>query len=368
MNHQEEEIFYAIALLKAKNIGDVIARKLVSKLGSAKAIFREKSKNLELIDGIGKRHIDEIIKANLLVEAENEMRFIEKENINIWYFKDKDYPKRLNQCQDAPILLFHKGTFDIHNKPIISIVGTRKITAQGIDICRKLIEDLSPLDPVIVSGFAFGTDITAHKAAIEEGLQNIAILGHGFDKMYPAVHSRYISALEKNGGFITDFTSDDKFDRKNFVKRNRIIAGMTEATIVIESAEKGGSLITADFASQYNREVFAIPGRPQDRFSIGCNNLIKKNQAHLITSAADIVYLLNWDIEKEKAGKQQSLFVDLNENEKKVVEVLAENGKKELDDLVINTNIPSHQLASILLNLELKGKIRPLPGKQYETI
>lgn len=368
MNHQEEEIFYAIALLKAKNIGDVIARKLVSKLGSAKAIFREKSKNLELIDGIGKRHIDEIIKANLLVEAENEMRFIEKENINIWYFKDKDYPKRLNQCQDAPILLFHKGTFDIHNKPIISIVGTRKITAHGIDICRKLIEDLSPLNPVIVSGFAFGTDITAHKAAIEEGLQNIAILGHGFDKMYPAVHSRYISAVEKNGGFITDFTSDDKFDRKNFVKRNRIIAGMTEATIVIESAEKGGSLITADFASQYNREVFAIPGRPQDRFSIGCNNLIKKNQAHLITSAADIVYLLNWDIEKEKAGKQQSLFVDLNENEKKVVEVLAENGKKELDDLVIKTNIPSHQLASILLNLELKGKIRPLPGKQYETI
>ena len=368
MNHQQEEIFYAIALSKAKNVGDISARKLVSKLGSAKAVFTEKSKNLALIDGIGKRHIDEIAQKELLVQAECEMRFIEDGNINTWYFKDKGYPKRLNQCQDAPILLFHKGNFDFHNKPIISIVGTRKITAHGIEMCQKIIEDLAPLDPVIVSGFAFGTDITAHKAAIDHGLQNIAVLGHGLNRMYPGVHAKYKSAVEKNGGFITDFTSDDKFDRKNFVKRNRIIAGMTEATLVIESAEKGGSLVTADLANQYNREVFALPGRPKDRYSIGCNNLIKKHQAHLITSAADIVYLLNWDIKKNKAGKQQSLFVDLNENEKKVIEILASSGKRELDDLVLKTNIPGHQLASVLLNLELKGKIRPLPGKQYETI
>jgi len=366
-NYQEEEILYAIALTKAKNIGDISARKLVSTLGSAKAVFEEKAKNIALIDGIGLRQVEEISKANLN-EAEEEMRFIEDHDINTWYFKDKEYPKRLNQCQDAPILLFHKGNFDLVNKPLISIVGTRKITAHGIDICQKLIEDLAPLNPVIISGFAFGTDITAHKAAIEQNLQNIAILGHGLDKIYPAIHSRYVPKLEKNGGFITDFTSEAKFDRKNFVKRNRIIAGMTEATVVIESAEKGGSLITADLANQYNREVFAVPGRPEDRYSIGCNNLIKKNQAHLITSAADIVYLLNWDIEKKKAGIQQSLFVDLDENEKKVIEVLAQDGKKELDDLVIETEIPGHQLASILLNLELKGKIRPLPGKQYETI
>ena len=368
MIQDKSEILSALALTKANKIGDIYARKLITKLGSAEAVFKERPKNLSLIDGIGEGLIHEISKADLIAEAESEMDFIEKEGIGIWYFKDKDYPKRLNQCQDAPILIFNRGKFDMRNKPMISIVGTRKITAQGIDFCHQLIEDLAPLNPVIVSGFAFGTDITAHKAALDNNLQNIAVLGHGLNKMYPAVHTKYVPSVEANGGFITDFTSDANFDRKNFVKRNRIIAGITEATVVVESAEKGGSLITADLANQYDREVFAVPGRPKDRYSLGCNNLIKKHQAHLITSAADIVYLLNWDIEKEKAGKQQSLFVDLNDDEKKVVSTLAENGKEELDDLVIKTNIPGHQLASILLNLELKGKIRPLPGKQYETI
>lgn len=368
MTSNQNEILYALALTKAKHIGDIYARKLIAKLGSAEAVFKEKPKNLSLIDGIGENLVKEISKTNLVAEAETEMQYIDKEDINLWYFKDENYPKRLNQCQDAPILVFNRGNFNIRNKPIISIVGTRKITAQGVDFCNRLVEDLAPLNPVIVSGFAFGTDITAHKAAIEHNLQNIAVLGHGLNKLYPAVHAKYIKSIEQNGGFITDFTSEANFDRKNFVKRNRIIAGMTEATIVVESAEKGGSLITADFANQYNREVFAVPGRPSDRFSLGCNNLIKKQQAHLITCAADIVYLLNWDIEKEKAGKQQSLFVNLNEEEKKVVAVIADKGKEELDNLVIKTNIPGHQLASILLNLELKGKIRPLPGKQYETI
>jgi DNA processing protein len=248
-------------------------------------------------------------------------------------------------------------------------VGTRKATSNGINFCQELIEALAPMDPVIVSGFAYGIDITAHKAAIQNNLQTVACMAHGLNQIYPKPHATFQMQMEHNGGFVSDFWSDIKFDRKNFLKRNRIIAGLSEATIVFESAEKGGSLVTADMANNYDREVFAVPGRPQDKRSIGCNNLIKKQQAHLLSCPADLVYMLNWDIEKKnKRPQQQRLFIELNDEEQKIVDSLEKLGKTELDDIALETKLPTYKIAGLLLNLELNGLIRPLPGNQYELI
>ena len=269
---------------------------------------------------------------------------------------------------DGPLVLFQKGNVDLKQKKLISIVGTRKITTHGIDFTEKLIADLAVFNPVIISGFAYGTDITAQKTAIEHKLQTIGCMAHGLNQIYPKVHKKYEKDVLAHGGFFTDFCSDDAFDRNNFLKRNRIIAGLSEATIVIESAEKGGSLVTAEMANGYNREVFAVPGRHSDKMSIGCNNLIKKQQAMLMTSAADLIYMLNWDIENKPKVRQTQLFVELNEEEKIVVEAMKSLQKTELDPLALNCNIPTSKLSTILLNLELKGMVRPLPGKQFELI
>ena len=247
-------------------------------------------------------------------------------------------------------------------------MGTRKITSYGVHFCRKLIADLAPLDPVIISGFAYGVDITAHKMAVECNLQTVACLAHGFNQMYPKTHQKYTQALEKNGGFITEFWSDDSFERTNFLKRNRIIAGLSQATIVIESAEKGGSLVTADIANSYHRDVFAVPGRVNDNQSIGCNNLIKLQRAHLLSKPEDVPYLLNWKLEVEEKPVQKQLFVELDTDEKLIYNFLKDNGKELLDIIALKCNMPTFRVASILLNMELKGVVRPLPGKQFEAI
>ena len=252
-------------------------------MGSAEGIFREKKATLLKVDGIGHVKLKELDLAMHLPEAESELQHIETNKIEYTYFQDKNYPERLKQCLDGPILFFQKGNIDIQNKKLISIVGTRNATTYGISFCEKLLEDLAPLQPVIISGFAYGIDITAQKKAMELGLQTIGCLAHGFNQMYPKTHKKYVSKIEENGGFMTEFWSDDAFDRTNFLKRNRIIAGLSEATIVIESAEKGGSLVTADIANSYNREVFAVPGRINDLQSQGCNNLIKTQQAQLLS-------------------------------------------------------------------------------------
>jgi DNA processing protein len=231
-----------------------------------------------------------------------------------------------------------------------------------------LVEDLSVLNPIIVSGFAYGVDITAQKAAVANNLQTIGCLAHGLNQIYPKVHKKYVASIEENGGFFTDFWSSDEFDRNNFLKRNRIIAGLSEATVVIESAEKGGSLVTADIANSYNREVFAVPGRPSDKLSKGCNNLIKYQNAHLLNSAADLVYMLNWQPEKETKPVQKQLFIELEEEEKKVFGFLTKEGKAQLDSIALNCNFPTFKTAGILINMELKGVIRPLPGKLFELI
>lgn len=365
---QDQEFLNLLMLQNLSGIGQINSKKLLQHFGSATNLFQANLKELSQIDGIGKKRLQSLKDLSYLKQAEKELEFIQKNNIKVHYYKDEDYPSKLKQCIDSPILLFSRGNINLKNKPILSIVGTRQITSHGIAVCEQLVSDLAPLKPVIVSGLAYGTDIIAHKAALEHNLQTIACLAHGLDQIYPKVHQKYAAAIENNGGFFTDFTSDATFDRKNFLSRNRIVAGLSEATIVIESAEKGGSLVTADIAHSYDREVFAIPGRPQDKFSKGCNMLIKQQKAQMITSAADVVYFLNWDIETQKQNKQTQLFVDLEGEEQLVFEKLKEIGKAEIDTLSLTCNLPTYKLASILMSLELAGCVRPLPGKQFEII
>lgn len=365
----ENQIIATLALQHVPKIGATTAKKLIAHCGSAEAVFNEKKSNLLKIEGIGLITIEGLYDNIHFEAAKNELRFIKENSIKYSYFLDANYPERLKHCIDGPILLFETGHINLKNKRIISIVGARKITTSGIAFCERLVEELAVYDPVIVSGFAYGTDITAHKAAIKHNLQTIGCLAHGLNQIYPKVHKKYMSDVERHGGFYSDFWSTDTFDRKNFLKRNRIIAGLSEATIVIESAEKGGSLVTADIANSYNRDVFAVPGRTTDSQSVGCNNLIKANQAHLLSNPLDVPYLLGWELEDEvKPTIQKQLFVELETDEKPIYNYLKENGKQVLDVIALNCNIPTYKLAGLLLNMELKGVVRPLPGKLFEVI
>jgi DNA processing protein len=357
-----------LALQRVQNLGDASAKKLLNKVGSAEGIFKEKKSNLLKIDGIGLFKLKELSEKILLDQADEEINFIENNQIEWTYFQDKTYPERLKHCIDGPILFFQSGNIDLQNKKIISIVGTRKITTYGKVFCEKLVEELTPLNPVIISGFAYGVDITAHKAALENNLQTVACLAHGLDQIYPRTHKKYMNKVEENGGFITEFWSSDSFDRNNFLKRNRIIAGISQATIVIESAEKGGSLVTADIANSYNRDVFALPGRANDSQSQGCNNLIKTQQAHLFTSAADLIYMLGWELEEKPKQQQTQLFVDLTEEETTIFNYLKDKDKELFDIIAIECKIPTYKVASILLAMELKNVIRPLPGKLFQLV
>ena len=363
-----EELQYVLALQHIPNLGDTLAKKLIRHFGSAKNVLQQKKQNLLKIDGIGGYRLRDFFDATHLKAAEEELKFIEKNQIKVLYFKDQDYPDKLKHCIDGPVVLFQRGDINLKDQKIISVVGTRKITQSGVAFCEKFIEKLSPLNPVIVSGFAYGVDITAQKAAVANKLQNIGCLAHGLNQIYPKVHQKYVASVEEHGGFFTDFWSSDKFDRNNFLKRNRIIAGLSEATVVIESAEKGGSLVTADIANSYNREVFAVPGRPSDKLSKGCNDLIKSQKAHLLNSAADLIYMLNWQPEESAKPVQKQLFVELDEEENNVLDFLQKEGKAQLDSIAINCNFPSYKTAGILINMELKGVVRPLPGKLFELI
>lgn len=364
----KNELRYTLALQRTPNLGDISAKKLLRKMGSAEEIFKEKKSNLAKIEGIGMIRLKEINLKRQLEEADEELRFMEDNKIEYSYFTDKNYPEKLKHCIDGPILIFHRGNIDLVGKKIISIVGTRKITSYGSAFCQDIIAELAPLNPVIVSGLAYGVDICAHKAAIENKLQNVACLAHGLNQIYPKSHKRYLAEIEANGGFITEFWSSDAFDRNNFLKRNRIIAGLSEATLVIESAEKGGSLVTADIANSYDREVFAVPGRATDLQSRGCNNLIKQQKAQVLTSAADLIYMLDWELNEIKKPKQTQLFVELDEEEKIVFRFLKEKDKVLLDIIAIECNIPAYKAASILMNMELKGVVRPLPGKLFQLV
>lgn len=366
---KKEKLLAILRLQKSKAIGDILAKKLIVTVGNVEQVFKEKAPVLEKINGIGSHALKHLFDKENIRQAENELNYIIKNNINYSYFLEDDYPVNLQNCIDSPILFFKDGNINLNNNKIISIVGTRNMSSYGRDFCNNLIEDLKRYNPIIISGFAYGVDICAHKAALKHDLQTIAVLAHGFEQIYPKVHKKYINQLNENGGFITEFWSKESPLRENFLKRNRIVAGISKATIIIESAVKGGSLVTANIANSYDRDVFALPGRTTDIYSKGCNNLIKNNSATLLTSFNDIVKMLNWDIqEKPKKSIQKQLFIELNETEQKIFDLLQKKGQQLLDVIAVECNIPIYKLSSILLQMEMKGVLKPLPGKLFELV
>ena len=362
----KEELLAVLRLQNTSKVGDVLAKKLINIVGSASQVFKETKSSLLKIDGIGTHLVANISNQEHLKKANEELNYLEKTNTQYCYYLNDDYPDKLKNYTDVPILLFKDGNINLTSEKIISIVGTRNITSYGRGFVNELIRELAMYNPTIVSGFASGVDICAHKSAFKNNLQTIGVLAHGLDEIYPKAHKKYIHETNANGGFLTEFWHNERPLRENFLKRNRIVAGMSEATIVIESAKKGGALVTADIANSYNKQVFALPGRVGDVYSKGCNDLIKYNKANLLSAAEDVVKMLNWDIQKKTRPVQTELFISLNEEEQKIYDYLKKNGKQLLDIVALDCNIPVYQISSILMQMELKGLIKPHPGKMFE--
>lgn len=361
-----EETIYQIALTCIKGMNLLLAKTLLDTIGSASGIFKEKGQNLQNICKLQTPVFsDESIKT-ALETAKREIDFIEKNHIIPLFFSDSEYPARLNECIDAPILLYYRGTANLNASKIISIVGTRHATNYGRDFCKTLLQELSRWFPdlIIVSGLAYGIDICAHREALNNKLQTIGILAHGMNTLYPATHRKTAAEMLSCGGLLTEYSSQHPTHKGNFVARNRIVAGMSDATLIIESAEKGGSLITAGIAESYHRDVFALPGNIQNEYSKGCNQLIRNNRAALVTSARDIADAMCWDI-PDKEPKQISLFPELNETETLLMEILEEKGECHINQLTIIGNLPASQVLATLLELEFKGLVRPYPGGLY---
>jgi len=361
------ELIYIIGLSMVPGIGSITARKLINSTGSARSVFHEKKGVLRKIPGIGEFIADRISENNLLLDAEEEIRYMEKNHIKPLYFKDDEYPVRLNQCPDGPILIYVKGEIDMNAGKFISIVGTRTPTSYGIKMTNQLVEEFAQRNhnPVIVSGLAYGIDISAHKAAMNNHFQTIAVLGHGMKYMYPAVHSSMAQKIEKQGALITDFPGNEKPERNNFIKRNRIIAGLSDATIVIESGIKGGALITADLADSYHRDVFAVPGRAGDQYSSGTNFLIKKNIASMAECCEDIEYLMGWGLQAQEKAIQAELFNELPEEEQLLLNIILKEGKIDIDLLCLQAGMPVNNVSAHLLNLEFAGLVEIAPGNIY---
>ncbi|HRG52523.1 MAG TPA: DNA-processing protein DprA [Bacteroidia bacterium] len=361
-----EDLKYKIALTLLPNIGDVLAKKLLSYCGSVEQIFKEKKATLEKIPGIGRVYAQSISTHAVFERAEEEMRFISDHNIQTLFYQDSTYPKRLTYCEDGPVMLYFKGDTDLNAKKVISIVGTREATDYGKDLCEKLIRDLAGYEVLIVSGLAHGIDAYAHRAALDQNLPTVCVLAHGLDNMYPAINRPLAMKMLEQGGWLSDFMSRTKADKENFPRRNRIVAGISDATIVVESKAKGGSLITAEIANSYSRDVFAFPGRVDDLSSAGCNNLIRQHKAALVQSAADVIYMLGW--EKTigiNSPIQKQLFIELKPNEELIVSILKEKQQLPIDDLCLLCKLPMSIISSVLLTLEFAGIIKSLPGKVY---
>lgn len=363
MNSQE--IIYQLALSNVEGIGVKSARKLIRYFKSAEEVFQQGVKDLMQIPGMQITQAKSIHQFNNFSKEEKELNFIEKNNFKVYSFLEKDFPQRLLNCEDSPIVLFGKGNMELNPPRVLSIVGNRKITEYGAEICLQLIADLKAYDVTIVSGLAYGVDIQAHRAAIKHKMQTIGVLAHGLNRIYPDSHFRDVNEMVENGGVLTEFGTNSKPDRENFPKRNRIVAGMCDAVIVVESGARGGSIITAEIANSYSRDVFAIPGRIGDPQSEGCNNLIKTNRAALLQSAKDLEYIMGWQAEKIKKSVQTQIFVELGDEEQVMVDFLKAHGEIGIDLLCIQTKIPMSKAMVHLLNLELNGVIKSLPGKKY---
>lgn len=359
-------LLYKIALTLIKGVGPIHAKKLLIHFGSAEAVFNANKAQLLKIEGIGDKLVEAILHNNATELAAKQLDFIEKHDIQVLFYADENYPKRLRNCYDAPLLLYYKGTADLNHSRILSVVGTRNATPYGKQLCKQLVEVLKPYNVIIMSGLAHGIDAAAHKESIHFGVPTVGVLGHGLDRIYPAVHKELTQKMVHNGGLLTEYLPGTIPDRENFPKRNRIIAGIADVTVVVEASLKGGALITAEIANSYNRDVYAFPGRTTDEFSEGCNFLIKTNRAALINQAKDLIYYLGWDEEVAKKTEiQTQLPLNLTKDELKVIEVLQQK-TIGIDDLSLQTKLPQSKLAILLLTLEMKGVLVTLPGKLYK--
>jgi len=364
-----DDLIYKIALTLVPGVGSVNGKNLVAYCGGVKAVFMEKKRALLKIPGIGEQTVDALVNHNVFGRAEEELLFVEKQAVTPLFYLDKAYPVRLKQCHDSPLMLYYKGTADLNVPKVVALVGTRKATEYGRDMCRKIVEGLLEHNVLIVSGLAYGIDTWSHKAALDNNLLTVGVLGHGLDRIYPYANRSLAEKMLETGGLLCEYMSNTTPDRENFPMRNRIIAGMSDAVVVIEAGITGGALITADIANSYNRDVFAVPGRIGDPHSEGCNKIIKINKAALLQSAKDISYLLNWDVEKvQKKNIQRQMFVDLTPDEELIVNILKEKGDLDVDSLLTETMLLPSKAASILLNMEFAGILRCLPGKVYRLI
>lgn len=365
---EETSLRHKIALGLIPRIGDINARKLVSHFGNVEAIFHEPYGNLIKIPGIGSGLAKYISDRSYLEVAEKEAEYISRNNIQTYFYLDNNYPFRLRQCEDSPVVFFFKGNCDLNSLKILSVVGTRNATLRGKELCEKIIGGLAAGHPdlIIVSGLAYGIDIACHKAALSHRLNTIGVLAHGIKTIYPSLHNSIAEKMISHGGLLTDFISDSLPERNNFIKRNRIIAGLSDATLVIESGIKGGALITADIANSYNRDVLAVPGRPDDEWSAGCNSLIKSNKATLVECSDDLEFFLNWKPEKSSEPVQKTLFSEMDETEKIIFEFIKKQGEPAIDTICRSLDMPVYKLSSILLQMEFKGILKCLPGNIYK--
>ena len=369
MTASSDKRLYQIALTMVPGIGDITARNLLQVVGDEEKIFKSDKSYLINKVGLSVKLANEILNPEVLSKAEKEFSFIEKNSIFTYFINEDSYPNRLRECADAPVLIYYKGNFDFNVNKIISIVGTRQSTSYGNHFCDSFLEGISKALPgtLIISGLAYGIDIHAHRAALKHNLPTIGVLAHGLDIIYPSVHRQSAIEMVNNGGLLTEFTSETEPERHNFVRRNRIVAGMADAVIVVESDEKGGSLITAEIANSYCKDVFAVPGKMTDKYSKGCNKLIASHKADLFKSTEYFLQQMGWDEpEKQKKNpvKQQELFTILTAEEQSIVDKLTEDGL-HIDQLSRVLNIPAYQLFTTLLEMEMKGIIKNTPGNLY---
>lgn len=363
----KDEVFYQLALSKVENVGVISVKKLIRHFGTAREVFNLSSRELMQVPGMSLARAGAIASFHEFEAVEKDFEFAEKHGVEVISFQDPNYPNRLTHCSDGPVVLFTKGPADLSAKRMVSIVGTRKITDYGMQVTRELVESMLPYNITVVSGLAYGVDIQAHKACLELGLPTVAVLAHGLDKVYPNSHTRFAQEMAEKGGLVSEFSIGTIPDRENFPKRNRIVAGMTDATIVVESGISGGSIITANLAASYFRDVFAIPGRIHDPKSDGCNRLIKSNKAALLESAKDLEYIMGWTKAENAKPIQTKIFIDLKPEEEKLLDCLREKGKTQIDELSLTTELPMSMVMVHLLTLELNGLVRSLPGKVYEV-
>ena len=372
----DQEIFYAMALTRLTNFNYQQALELYKAVGSAQMLFEHRNEIGDIIKDASPRLMEALKDWDeAMRRAEAELRFMEEHRIRALTLNDDDYPQRLTECPDAPIIIYYKGNADLNQEKIVSIVGTRHATLYGQDLIHRFVSELRGLCPqvLIVSGLAYGVDICAHREALANGYPTVGVLAHGLDQIYPYRHRETAAQMLNHGGLLTEFMSQTNADKPNFVRRNRIVAGMADAVILVESAAKGGGLITAEIAQSYARSVFAFPGNVGQPYSEGCNNLIRDNGAGLISSAQDFVKAMGWweETHRQQAfadGIERNLFPDLTTEEQQVVSLLKESNDLQLNIITVKTGIPIGRLTALLFQLEMKGVVKPLAGGMYHLL